>query len=161
MGAMLCLKHAKGEYWTYRIQVHITMTYRFHGKAGKYKIPTGAKVKLIKTFPKRKCLIEWEGGQDITMVNLLRKVMKCPNCEKGWMRAFFAPVMIPCDICGGTGELPENLTYQPEIGQEMKRNRIARRITLKEGAMVIGIEVSELSRRERGYFEKEALWQYG
>lgn len=50
------------------------MTHTFIGKSGKWKIPKGTPVTVLKYFPKRKCLIEWAGGQDITMVSLLRRL---------------------------------------------------------------------------------------
>jgi hypothetical protein len=50
------------------------MTHTFIGKEGKYKIPKGAEVRLIKCYAKRKCLIEYRGEQIISMVNLLRKI---------------------------------------------------------------------------------------
>lgn len=46
----------------------------FIGKEGKYNIPHGTVVRLIKCWSRRKCLIEWENGQDISMVSLLRKI---------------------------------------------------------------------------------------
>lgn len=46
----------------------------FIGRKGKYQIPHGARVRLLRCFPKRKCLIEYEGTQFISMVNLLRKI---------------------------------------------------------------------------------------
>lgn len=51
------------------------ITHIFIGKQGKYKykIPYGAGVSLIKCWKKRKCLIEYQGEQIITMVSLLRK----------------------------------------------------------------------------------------
>lgn len=49
-------------------------THIFIGKQGKYQIPQGASVSLIKCFAKRKCLIEYQGKQYISMVNLLRKI---------------------------------------------------------------------------------------
>ena len=49
------------------------MKYVFVGKAGLYQVPKGAIVTLIKCFAKRKCIIEHNGAQYISMVNLLRK----------------------------------------------------------------------------------------
>jgi hypothetical protein len=46
---------------------------RFIGKQGKYQIPSGAIVLLIKTFPRRKCLIRYVGKEYISFVTLLRK----------------------------------------------------------------------------------------
>ena len=39
-----------------------------------HNIPHGTVVRLIKCWSRRKCLIEWENGQDISMVSLLRKI---------------------------------------------------------------------------------------
>jgi hypothetical protein len=49
------------------------MDYIFNGKAGKYQIPHGAIVTLIKCYAKRKCLIEYHGKKIITFVSLLRR----------------------------------------------------------------------------------------
>jgi hypothetical protein len=46
---------------------------RFIGKEGKYQIPKNAVVSLLKTYPKRKCLILYNGVEYITFVTLLRK----------------------------------------------------------------------------------------
>ena len=42
---------------------------------GKYQIPQGATVTLIRTFPRRKCLVGYDGKEYITFVTLLRKVI--------------------------------------------------------------------------------------
>jgi hypothetical protein len=49
------------------------MNYIFIGKQGKYQIPNGEEVVLIKTYSKRKYLIEWQGKKYITFVSLLRR----------------------------------------------------------------------------------------
>lgn len=46
----------------------------FIGKEGKYKIPKGGEVMLIKCYAKRKCVVEYNGERIITMVTLLRKM---------------------------------------------------------------------------------------
>lgn len=50
------------------------MLRKFIGKTGKYQIPQGATVRLIRTFPKRKCIIEYNNNQYITIVTLLRRL---------------------------------------------------------------------------------------
>jgi hypothetical protein len=49
---------------------------RFIGKQGKYQIPNGAIVMLIKTFPKRKCIVRYQDRDYITFVTLLRKKLE-------------------------------------------------------------------------------------
>jgi hypothetical protein len=48
----------------------------FIGKTGKYQIPKGATVELVKTYPKRKCLIRYLDKEYLTFVTLLRKEVK-------------------------------------------------------------------------------------
>ena len=49
----------------------------FIGKTGKYRIPKGTIVNVLKFYPRRKALIEWgEGEQALTMTTLLRRIKK-------------------------------------------------------------------------------------
>jgi len=48
--------------------------YRFVGKNLPYKIPYGAVVKVIRFYPKRKVLVEYQGEKILTMSYLLRKI---------------------------------------------------------------------------------------
>lgn len=48
--------------------------YIFIGKNGKYQIPNGSQVKLIKCYAKRKCIIEYQGKKIVSFVSLLRRV---------------------------------------------------------------------------------------
>jgi len=48
--------------------------YRFVGKNPLYKIPYGAIVKVIRFYPKRKVLVEYQGERILTMSYLLRKI---------------------------------------------------------------------------------------
>ena len=51
------------------------MTHIFIGKKGKYQIPNGTKVRLIKCYAKRKCKVRLEDDTEhITMVSLLRRI---------------------------------------------------------------------------------------
>lgn len=52
----------------------IRLTHIFIGKQGKYQIPSGTEVRLIKCYAKRKCVIEYQGEEIITMVSLLRRI---------------------------------------------------------------------------------------
>lgn len=48
------------------------MVYIFIGKEGKYNIPQGTEVKIIKFYPRRKALVEYQGKKILTMTTLLR-----------------------------------------------------------------------------------------
>ena len=52
------------------------MTYYFMNPKGKYRIPHLAIVELVKCYAKRKCVINYNGEQIITMVNQLRRTDK-------------------------------------------------------------------------------------
>ena len=86
--------------------------------------------------------------------------MQCPSCKgKGYSTGFgcpgFKPMFIPCDICQGSGELPEGMVYDPNYGEDLKIIRRDADKTLREQAQSMGISASELSRRERGFFKDE------
>lgn len=84
--------------------------------------------------------------------------MKCPNCQGGKIRGYgcpgFRPVEIDCDICGGTGELPDHIEYDRERGRQLKEDRKKHRLTLQEEAIRCEINITDLSRMERGYFTR-------
>lgn len=52
--------------------------YTFVGKQGKYQIPQGAIVKVVKFYPKRRAVVEYEGKQILTFSTLLRKYKEKP-----------------------------------------------------------------------------------
>jgi len=78
--------------------------------------------------------------------------MICPNCHKGEIIAAFHPVSIPCPVCNGTGELPENIKYDPERGKNMKERRIWLGLTLRQFCISNGIDAQIRSEEERGYW---------
>ena len=85
--------------------------------------------------------------------------MECPNCKgRGEMYGYgcpgFKPIAIKCDICKGSGQLPDTVEYDPERGNGQKRRRIEENITLRELARRMGIPTSQLSQQERGFFPK-------
>lgn len=49
------------------------MTYTFIGKQGKYEIPHGEQVEVIKFYPRRKALVEYQGQRVLTLATLLRR----------------------------------------------------------------------------------------
>jgi hypothetical protein len=86
--------------------------------------------------------------------------MQCPNC-RGTGRLYpaiphkgFPACGIACDICSGAGILPEDVEYIPEEGKLLKGSRYRSGRTLKAESERLGMDVSELSKRERGYFGK-------
>lgn len=85
--------------------------------------------------------------------------MECPNCKGvGYSMGYGCPgfklMKIDCDICKGTGELPESVQYRPEHAANIKAIRKNERKTLREAAAERGITAVELSRQERGFFNK-------
>lgn len=46
----------------------------FIGRPGKYQIPNGARVVLVRCYARRKCVIEYAGTQYISSVALLRRL---------------------------------------------------------------------------------------
>lgn len=86
--------------------------------------------------------------------------MNCPNCKQG--RLFpaiphenFPETGLECDICNGTGILPESYDYLPNKGKALKDERIKEQVHLREASLKQGISAWMLSRKERGYFEKD------
>jgi hypothetical protein len=85
--------------------------------------------------------------------------MKCPNCQFGYTPPLIIPAIytlddFPCQICKGTAVMPEDIVYDPERGKAIKADRIKRLHTLRAESVDTGIDVIELSRRERGFFRK-------
>ncbi|MFA5395311.1 MAG: hypothetical protein WC346_04755 [Methanogenium sp.] len=85
--------------------------------------------------------------------------MKCPNCKNGKMFPAIPHKGFPvngliCSICEGTGELPNNIDYNPDEGKLMKGERFRSGRTLKEESIRLNIDASILSEMERGYFRK-------
>jgi len=87
--------------------------------------------------------------------------MKCPNCKLG--RVFpavphenFPESGLQCDVCHGSGILPEYFNYLPEQGKLLKESRLRRDVRLRDEAHRLGIDARRLSVMERGYFKKGA-----
>ena len=60
---------------------------------------------------------------------------------------------VPCDGCGGTGELPDKAKDWRGIGRQMKADRKRRGETLRTESRRRGIDPALLSKMERGFCE--------
>lgn len=84
------------------------------------------------------------------------KKVTCPDCKgtkemhgmgcPGWK-----PITIPCLTCRGTGKVPKDMidSWKP-IGAAMKKNRLARDLSLREEAKRRRMAPGVLSQMERG-----------
>ena len=80
----------------------------------------------------------------------------CPNCKEGYIQAFskISPV-ITCDICGGTGELPEGVEFDRDKGCKIFYMRFDEALSLKNYCLKYDLDAVERSREERGFFKKD------
>ncbi len=77
----------------------------------------------------------------------------CPACEgEKVIRALahMRPIEIPCRHCKETGKVPKAMLKWIERGEEIKAERLARRVTLRDEARNTGVDVMVISDRERG-----------
>ena len=82
--------------------------------------------------------------------------MICPNCDGNGFLVILSkdyPTM-PCSICKGTAELPENIRYDPDAGKKLKAGRLKMKLKLRDYCKLYGVDAVIRSRHERGYFEK-------
>lgn len=85
--------------------------------------------------------------------------MKCPNCKLGRMypaipHENFPESGLQCDVCHGSGILPEYFNYLPKLGKIIKDDRIRRNMTLRDEAHRLHVDARRLSCMERGYFKR-------
>jgi hypothetical protein len=80
--------------------------------------------------------------------------MQCQEC-KGWkfITCVIPPKAVTCQICAGTGNLPDDITYDPDRGHKMYYERLNRCVTLRDEAKRLGIDAGDLARMERGFFK--------
>lgn len=57
---------------------------------------------------------------------------------------------VPCRVCGGSGEISEELAAAIHAGEQLRAERLARGETMREAATARGISVVEYSKLERG-----------
>jgi hypothetical protein len=83
--------------------------------------------------------------------------MKCPNCIDGGCYPAIPHPWFPlvCNICNGSGNLPENIVYDPVRGGQIKKLRHNLELTLKAYCFAMCVDVTQQSMWERGYFQKE------
>lgn len=83
--------------------------------------------------------------------------MICNNCHGERQIKIFSKdnPLINCDICGGTGELPEGMEYDRAAGALLRAVRLIESLTLRQYCLEYGIDAAERSKNERGYFKKD------
>lgn len=84
--------------------------------------------------------------------------MTCPDCGGKKFRTGFAcpgmrPYKRPCPMCGATGEVSDVVADWIRRGQEMRADRIARDMSIREEAARLGIGPAALSDMEMGRVE--------
>jgi len=90
----------------------------------------------------------------------------CPACN-GFGKHFSRPIKIndyiksvhiTCDLCEGTGQIDNRKWYWRALGYELKNIRLAKGISLRAAAKMLGVDASNLSKMERGVVEPRNLW---
>jgi len=81
------------------------------------------------------------------------------NCKSGRLFPAIPHKRFPiegleCNVCKGTGYIPDN-DYDPSKGRSMKEDRINRRVSLRDEAKRLSIDVTDLSLMERGIFKRK------
>lgn len=78
-------------------------------------------------------------------------LMKCPECKgEKVIHPPFHPGEIACSRCKRTGKVPKAMLQWIERGKEIKAERLARKVTLRDEARNTGVDVMVISERERG-----------
>ena len=76
---------------------------------------------------------------------------QCPECGgHGRIITFDGIVLGECQMCRGFKTIPEHQLEWIAAGKALKEQRIAKRITLRDMAKHLGVDVCDLSRMERG-----------
>ena len=87
-------------------------------------------------------------------------VVDCPRCGGRGYNAAFVDYAdgsgefrsdLPCTYCGGAGKWSAERVEAYRAGETMRRDRVARGLSLWEEANRLGVDPVELSRRERGH----------
>lgn len=76
-----------------------------------------------------------------------------PRCEGKKMQAAIiksAPHLLSCAICDGRGEISQAQFHLWETGRQLREERLAKGLTLRAAAKLIGCSPYVLSCRERG-----------
>lgn len=82
----------------------------------------------------------------------MSNTIDCPICQgEGNLKIFNKTIpIIQCHFCDGLKKIEEIHLEWMKYGEELKRKRISKRLTLKQGANSSGIDVSILSDMEMG-----------
>ncbi len=77
--------------------------------------------------------------------------MICPECKGEEVIRFVFPFTdLPCRHCRATGKVPKEMPGWIARGKEIRAERIARRVTLRDEAKRLIMDVVALSDIERG-----------
>lgn len=80
--------------------------------------------------------------------------IKCPDCHGiGSILAAFSMKSFPCQFCEGTGKVSDLKMEWREKGDIHRKNRVAKRITLRQFAIDHDMDVGILSKMEMGAIE--------
>ena len=83
----------------------------------------------------------------------------CPTCE-GKNEIFgigcpgFKPILITCHTCNGKGEITDVQIERMKDGEKLRQERLKRRMSLRNEAKRLNINVIELSDIEHGIIRK-------
>lgn len=95
--------------------------------------------------------------------------MVCPKCQGaglafGWGFKFVddahmqdRPAVIPCQQCQGAKVVPVEMLGWIVKGEQLRETRIARRETLRDAALRLGIPATTLSQAERGVIDPDTV----
>jgi hypothetical protein len=93
----------------------------------------------------------------------------CPKCQGagldfGWGDKFTSdatmqggPAVIPCPQCKGAKTVPAEMIGWIVKGEQLREARIARRETLRDAALRLGIPAVVLSEAERGVIDPDTV----
>lgn len=96
----------------------------------------------------------------------------CPSCNGNRKSICFVNTGIDsskhyaeernCDRCKGAGEVSEAVLVAIEQGKELRKDRVARGLTMSEAAEERGVSVATISKMERGYLpvSQEAMQEF-
>lgn len=87
-------------------------------------------------------------------------MVKCPECKGcgptpgiGCGDQGCRPMLMPCFLCGGKGEIDDEQVEWVEVGGKLREKRKARGEILRQGAERYGVSQSDLSYIETGRAE--------
>ena len=83
------------------------------------------------------------------------EMITCPECKgKKQVVIFFCTYpgmgVVPCHVCDGKGTIENEQLKMKEFGEQVKADRIKRKVLLRDEAKRLNIDVTKLSKLERG-----------